>query len=571
MTAYVFKREQYWKYKYKDWTQPVLTANGTLGGTSFAVSSSSNYSGWPAWEAFDGVLTGNNGWSASSNSYPQHLIFYNAVKLWVKKLTVINNYEGNVAFTAGNVYGSNDGSSWTLITSYTNDNTTSGASWDIVLDGNKTLYKYHKLEVTKGNFISSNLIKCTEVLITAQTFEGIVKGTKDDYDFRADKAYVLKRKRPKEYRKTLINTATAGTYTFNVAKDRTAKIILIGGGGGGGQVWSSHAAGSGGGSGACVYIKAKLTAGTYTITNGAAGPVYSNPGGNSTLVKDGVTLIAANGGAGGGGGGNPPGNGGAYSISDNLEVIEKIIVGNGNRGTQGTLYTGGVGGASLYGGYGRGGNDRANGVAGYIFVELTTDETDYDYKIDNDACYVLRRKHYWKYEYKDWKQPVLTADGTIGGNSFATSQTSFTESGLEAFRAFDGDTSTKCFFTKSTGYLQWYNPNPLKITNLKLTNFVGDSWGTRALTAGSIQVSNNGSNFVELKTFTNSTTGGGASWNIDLSANTGYYKYYRIVCTETSYAVSNAANQCHISELKLTATEQITVKGTKDDYDFTTD
>lgn len=392
MTAYVFKREQYWKYKYKDWTQPALTANGTLGGNSFAVSSSSNYSGWPAWEAFDGVLTGYNGWSASSNSYPQHLIFYNPVQLWVKKLTIINIYDANVAFTAGNVYGSNDGSSWTLITSYTNDNTTSGASWDIVLDRNKTLYKYHKLEITKGNFISSNLPKCTEVLITAQTFEGIVKATKDDYDFRADKAYVLKRKRPKEYRKKVIDTATVGTYTFDVAKDTTARIILVGGGGAGGQVWSGHSEGGAGGSGACVYIKARLTAGTYTITNGAGAGSLSGNGGSSTLSLNGTTLITAGGGYGGQGGNGVPGNGGTYTISDSLEIEKKYIVSNGNTGGRGGNMVSGAGGASLYGGYGTGGASRRTGVSGYIFVELTTDETDYDYKIDNDACYVLRRK-----------------------------------------------------------------------------------------------------------------------------------------------------------------------------------
>lgn len=192
--------------------------------------------------------------------------------------------------------------------------------------------------------------------------------------------------------------------------------------------------------------------------------------------------------------------------------------------------------------------------------------------VNDDRLYVFKRKEYWKYEYKDWTQPVLTANGTMGGSSFAASQVGFADEGdLKAFRAFDNNTSTMCYFAKSTGYLQWYNPNPLKITNLKLTNYIGDSWGTRALTSGSIQVSNNGSDFVELKTFTNSATGGGASWNIDLSANTGYYKYYRIVCTGNSVARPEANAQCHIAELKITATEQYSVPSTKDDYDFTTD
>ena len=218
----------------------------------------------------------------------------------------------------------------------------------------------------------------------------------------ADKAYVLKRKRPTEYRKTVIDTATAGTYTFDVAKDRTAKIILVGGGGGGGYVWEGHADGSGGGSGACVYIKAKLTAGTYTITNGAGGAagnvsVGGRAGGDSTLSLKGETLITAGGGGGGAGAGGAAGVGGTYLISNSVEVERTSIVSNGNTGSRGGNMVTGKGGASVYGGYGKGANSRTSGTSGYIFVELTTDETDYDYKIDNDACYVLRRKHYWKY------------------------------------------------------------------------------------------------------------------------------------------------------------------------------
>ena len=187
------------------------------------------------------------------------------------------------------------------------------------------------------------------------------------------------------------------------------------------------------------------------------------------------------------------------------------------------------------------------------------------------TAYVLKRvKDYYKYEYQDWTQPIMTANGTMGGDTFAASQTGFSDAGLEAYRAFDNNTSTVCYFAKSTGYFQWYNPNPLKTTNLKLTNYIGDSWGTRALTSGSIQVSNDGSDFVELKAFTNSATGGGENWNIDLSSNTGYYKYYRIVCTGNSYTNAGAVNQCHIAEIKITATEQITVKGSVTDYDFRT-
>lgn len=211
----------------------------------------------------------------------------------------------------------------------------------------------------------------------------------------ADRLYVLKRKRPAEYRKTVIDTATAGTYTFEVAKDTTAEIILVGGGGGGGPVWSGVGEGSGGGSGACIYCQAKLKAGIYTITNGAGGAANTGSGGNSTLFFSGTTLLTAGGGSvGTSGGSGKNASGGTYNISSDIEILKTFIVANGNVGTYGGSAVG-KGGASVYGGYGEGGHtdgDSVAGTSGYIFVELTTDETDYDYKIDNDACYVLRRK-----------------------------------------------------------------------------------------------------------------------------------------------------------------------------------
>ena len=201
-------------------------------------------------------------------------------------------------------------------------------------------------------------------------------------------AYVFKRKATAEQKKTVIDTATAGTYTFNVVKDTTARIILVGGGGGGGQVWSGHAEGSGGGSGACVQCSIKLSAGTYTITNGAGGGIHTS-GGNSTLSLNGAALITAGAGSGGQDAGGAVGVGGKYSFADNVEIEEIIFASNGNNGTVGGNMGGGVGGASVYKGYGKGGDTRTGGNAGYIWVEI--DET-----VNADKCYVIRKKQYWK-------------------------------------------------------------------------------------------------------------------------------------------------------------------------------
>lgn len=178
-------------------------------------------------------------------------------------------------------------------------------------------------------------------------------------------------------------------------------------------------------------------------------------------------------------------------------------------------------------------------------------------------------RKYYKYQYNDFIQPVLTSNGVIGGHSFAVSNPGGWESSYPAFQAVDNNTGTISIFQKGTGYyFQFYNPNPLNVTNLNITNTGGDAWGTRALTAGSIMASNNGIDFVELLTYSNSVTGGNASWSIDLSSNADYYKYYRIITTGTSYANSGAASQCIIAELKITAQEQTIIEGTESDHDF---
>ena len=177
---------------------------------------------------------------------------------------------------------------------------------------------------------------------------------------------------------------------------------------------------------------------------------------------------------------------------------------------------------------------------------------------------------YYKYTYSSWTQPVLTANGTLGGDSFAVTESGSYNDSNPAYRVFDSDTSSHCIFDKSSGYLMFYNPNPLKVTELTITNAVSDIWGTRALTAGTVYGSNNGTAFNKIKDFTNSTTEGSAGWSIDMSANTQGYKYYKIIVTDTSYSNSGAASQCMVSNLAITATQQTgSVESTSADYDYT--
>lgn len=194
-----------------------------------------------------------------------------------------------------------------------------------------------------------------------------------------------------------------------------------------------------------------------------------------------------------------------------------------------------------------------------------------DYYVNHNKLYQLAavKRSYWKYDYRDFVQPVLSANGTMGGDKFAVNSIS-TDSNYPAYKSFDGDRSGwGAIFYKTSGYLEFYNPNPLKVSFLNILNFAGDAYGVRSIKKGYIQASNDGTEYKTIKEFTNDIVGGGQNWNIDLSDNANGYKYYRIVATDTSYADSNAANQTVITELTITAQELVKVGST--DYDTYTD
>ena len=150
-----------------------------------------------------------------------------------------------------------------------------------------------------------------------------------------------------------------------------------------------------------------------------------------------------------------------------------------------------------------------------------------------------------------WEQPIITSDGTMGGDSFACAASSEYTAEYGAWRCFDGVTST--MYYRSSGVLPqwigWYNPNPLKVTNIAFKNNTAQA--SQSPTSGSVQGSNDNSTWTTITNFTNSETAAGATWNIDLSGNTNFYNYYRLNI-DTNYSPNTVAI-CH--ELTLTATQ----------------
>lgn len=193
--------------------------------------------------------------------------------------------------------------------------------------------------------------------------------------------------------------------------------------------------------------------------------------------------------------------------------------------------------------------------------------------LDNGKYYTFANGYTRKYyktitvnvpeETQTFTQPVLSANGTLGGSNFAVSASSENQSGTNpyrAFEAFDGNSDTywRCANTTS-GWIQFYNPKPLYVSTLIWGYFYSYPTG------GSVLGSNDGTNFDTLTTWTNSSA---ADFTITVNS-TKAYKYYRITVTGVNKDV------VHCKEITITATEVIKeaysysqeAESTIDDYD----
>lgn len=166
-----------------EWIRPNISANGTFGGNNFAVSHSAGDEGASAYKAFDG--NASTFLMGFSNPAKDDIIMYNPVPIKVKQLEVVNVSSQNSGITSGAVYGSNDGSSWTKLTTFTNTNVTAGSSWTINLNSNNKYYKYYKLQVTGTNIYNSGNNRyywhIAELKITAYTTQTTFDSVQDRY------------------------------------------------------------------------------------------------------------------------------------------------------------------------------------------------------------------------------------------------------------------------------------------------------------------------------------------------------------------------------------------------------
>lgn len=203
MVLVVSKGKKY--YKYEDFVQPVLTENGTMGGDSFACDQSTYYtenSGdeQKAWYVFDGKFNGQE-WQVNSVSLTTWywLSWYNPQPIKISKVGV-TNAAGQYSMLAWKLQGSNDNSTWTDLTTGTNENVSAVTTWYMEIPEEKQgFYKYYRIYCQPR---STTALMIRELTITAIT-ENIVQATSSNYgwvEYDSYKTYILTRKKRTYYK-----------------------------------------------------------------------------------------------------------------------------------------------------------------------------------------------------------------------------------------------------------------------------------------------------------------------------------------------------------------------------------
>lgn len=135
--------------------QNALTTNGTLGGSNQAVYASNEYLSYLAYMASDN--NSSTSWGTAAGVTSANYIRYNPVPVKATSFDFTNTSGGGYTPAAGTIYGSNDNSNYTVLTSFTNSNGTSLATWNIPIPANaQGFYNYYKIyiaSVTSGNQI----------------------------------------------------------------------------------------------------------------------------------------------------------------------------------------------------------------------------------------------------------------------------------------------------------------------------------------------------------------------------------------------------------------------------------
>lgn len=162
----------------KRYVNPLLKANGTTGGDSYACSASSEYGSNPAWQAFDGdTTTSENCWYSGYNpTFPVDLTYYYPTAVTPASIDITNEVATPVSIKDAIIQGSNDGTNFDDLATIQNGSTYGETTNFPVSTTNK--YKYIRLHITSAYDYSGDPLEGVSAQeITIHTVEGIDEAT----------------------------------------------------------------------------------------------------------------------------------------------------------------------------------------------------------------------------------------------------------------------------------------------------------------------------------------------------------------------------------------------------------
>lgn len=137
---------------------PVMTSNTTPSGIASASHNNVNGStAYAVWRAFNGTNTSAaDCWSSETSTFPEYVwLQYKFTSAKVANKMLLANRLGGGALKNFKIQGSNNGTSWDDLGSFTNANATNGAEQYFEFN-NEIAYLYYRLYITSSysNFVA---------------------------------------------------------------------------------------------------------------------------------------------------------------------------------------------------------------------------------------------------------------------------------------------------------------------------------------------------------------------------------------------------------------------------------
>lgn len=180
---------EYKKYTYASWTAPVLAANGTVGGSSYAARASSICSGHDPWKAFNGSnINKDDCWEADTRDTQQWLEFYSPDTLELITIKFTNRRQQYVTvFNPILVTGSIDGGNYFEIGRITPPSATQDAQYVLAVSSPKNKHcKYIRFQTTSnGTLLGDGSARPNfgRIEFTGKKVTGTTNGSASDYDY----------------------------------------------------------------------------------------------------------------------------------------------------------------------------------------------------------------------------------------------------------------------------------------------------------------------------------------------------------------------------------------------------